>query len=318
MVVVLIAAFFCACKTQSPGDGRLYHRTDFYKSSVEASQKIEDRIVPAAGNVIDYLEALDSTENYDSYSLATEEKALFGEYLKMLPRNFQNIIAEKVIAIYFINNFMTAGMTNWAYDEDSNLYTVLFFNPDVLRQTVTDWVNYRDNSFFHDDNSGVIISAKCGGDYYALLSVLLHEASHIYDYYHRVTPYTEPVFNDGSVVTTCFVDGIWAGYNTPLAIYNFNHRDELNAYGFGYTLDRIRALDIYKDLKNTPFVSIYGSGTWAEDFAEAFTWAYLKEKFDVTYTVEISVNDEIMLTFSPLQNVHFQNRMRYLRELFKN
>jgi hypothetical protein len=315
IAIILFVSLFCTCKTEKLSDIDPYHRTAFYNHENNFSQKIEDRIIPASADVIDYLELLDSRDNYYPYILTTEEKMLFSEYFQMLPRKYRNIITEKVISIYFIDNFMTAGMANWVYDEDSNLYMVLFFNSEVLHQTVTDWVNYRDNSFFHDDNSEVAIASKFNNDYYALIAVLLHETSHIYDYYNRVTPYTEPVFKDGSYIKTPFVDGIWEDYNTPLSVYNFNHRNDLKAYGFGPTLDRTLAIGIYSDLMNTPFSSIYGSSNWAEDFAETFTWFYMEDAFETYYTVEISRNNEVLLMFSPSQNIHFQSRMRYLKTI---
>jgi hypothetical protein len=78
----------------------------------------------------------------------------------------------------------------------------------------------------------------------------------------------------------------------------------------------VLAIDIYRSLENTPFVSLYASKNWAEDFAEAFSWTYLKQKFDIDYTVEVLQNEIVVFTFSPLQNERFLRRMEYFETIF--
>ena len=273
LIGLLIVLAGVGCKSVN---NQLYPQVSFFDDAQNLSVSVVDRIKDAPPHVISWLNDMDSTDTYASYSLTDEEHRLFSGYYALLPEIYQRTMEEKVIAIYFIENFLGGGMTCGAFDHDGYLYMILFFNPEILRCSITDWINFRENSCFNDDAHTITVNAECTGEYCALLHTLFHEASHVYDYHYHITPFTELYFkHDDSPLKTGFTDMIWADYDLPVMEYNFPHRNELHSYGLGPAQSKKRAFDIYESLSKTPFPTVYGSQNWAEDFAESFTWFYL-------------------------------------------
>ena len=308
IIVCFFAAFiFICCSTVSV---QQYHTVAFYTSKINLDVPVENRIQLASDKVISMLNTMDSTSEYQPYSPTADEITLFSEYLELLPEKYKQIIKEKVVAVFFIENFMGGGMTQWVYDKKETMYMVWFFNPEILHRTMAEWINYRENSYFSSDNSsGIAIAVECSSDYFALLHTLVHETSHVYDYNYHITPFTEPFLQDEhSALKTNFTDKIWNDYDRPAEEYDFLYRDSLSAYGLGPAQKKSLSIDIYRSLSKTPFASLYGSQNWAEDFAESFTWFYLEKYLHCTYRIRISKNNEDVFIYEPLLNPLFTSR----------
>jgi hypothetical protein len=279
---------------------------------------IKDRLLDTPSEIIYFLNEFDNVDNQSSFALNDNEKQLFVEYYEILPLTYKNIISEKVLGIYFINNFKGGGMTLPVFNNNGNMYMVLFFNPEILRQNITEWINYRDNSAFLNNRDDISISIECNSSYYALLHTLVHEASHVYDYYNYVTPFTERFLEDKRIgFPTDFVKDIWNNYDEPNTEYNFANRENIFSYDLGERIDKHFAIEIYQSLKNTPFSSVYGSKTWAEDFAESFTWWYLNKYFDIEYNTEILDGKIILVHYNPLNNELVKKRYKIFEGIVK-
>lgn len=297
-----------------------YHQAAFFTDHIDISAPLEQRIQAAPAHVIAWLNAMDSTDKYYSYLLSDEEETLFGNYVSLLPKKYQQLINEKIIAVYFINNFAGGGMTAETYDSNGTMYCVWFYNPEILYRTVSDWINYRENSYFNDE-PGVEIIVDCNSNYKALIHTLLHESSHVYDYFYHATPFVEPVLqNKDTLLQTNFTAAIWADYNLPIAAYDFHYRSDLHSYGLGPVQSKSLAPEIYRSLSTAPFASLYGSQNWAEDFAEAFTWLYINKYLNGNYRVNIISNSgaaENIFEFNPLQNPLFTDRWSCFIEILE-
>ena len=209
-------------------------------------------------------------------------------------------------------------MTLPVFDNKKNMYMVLFFNPEILHKNISEWIDFRDNSIFLNNRSRLSVKIECNSGYYALFHTLLHEASHIYDFYNYVTPFTEPFLqNEKTKFPSEFVKNIWKNYNEPIEKYNFINREMIYSYDLGERIDGNLAFGIYESLKNTPFASIYGSKTWAEDFAESFTWYYLKNFYDIDYITTLLFNEEPLLTYNPNDNELVKARYKILEEIIE-
>jgi len=267
-----------------------YKGSSFFTSDIDLSTPVEDRIQTASADVISWLVAFDMGDTYRPYMPTMNEKRLFAEYVQLLPEAYRRVMREKVIAIFFIDDFEGGGMTMPDFDKKGNMFLILFFNPEILRRSLSEWINIRENSYFND-NAGIDLIIECGGDYYALIHTLMHEASHIYDYYNHVTPFTEPELREKrSPAKTGFTDAVWENHGQPLMSYDFPYREELYAWGLGPVQRKVLAMDIYRSLSQTPFASLYGSQNWAEDFAEHSTWYFLEKDLNITYRVRVIKN----------------------------
>ena len=313
---LFIVLLIIGCKSlDSHLDTQVVPQTSFFTQEINLAIPVENRMQNASVNVISWLNSIDSADNYNSYLLTEEEKSLFIDYLQLLPEKYKQTMGEKVIAIFFIENFKGGGMTFSAFDKDGNIYIILFFNPEILHRPISDWINYRDNSYFNEDTQDIKITAECSGNYFALLHTLIHEASHVYDCYYHITPFMEPCLkNKNSAANTDFTKMVWRDYNSPITEYDFPYRNELYSYGLGPAQSNYLAFDIYKSLANTPFPTLYGSKNWAEDFAESFTWFYLGEKLNCHYRV--SINETFV--YEPFLNKLFTDRFSRFKEIMEN
>ncbi len=263
---------------------------------------IENKIKKASSFVISYLNKMDTTDKYLSYELTDDEKKLFIDYFNILPNKYKEVIEIKVVVIYFIKNFLGGGMSDFLFDNKENLYIALYLNPDILHINLSDWITNRDNATFINDTSDLIIKADCGTKYYGLLHTLVHEGSHIYDYYYHITPYILPFLNLNSPKTTPFIENIWQDYEHPVPAYDFPNRTNISGWGIGKKIYKSYSLELYKSVSKTPFSSLYATSLWIEDFAEAFTWYYLEEHLGVKYVVNIFENNKLSLIYSPTDN----------------
>ena len=313
--VYLLLFFLFSCNRGNGENLHPFQKVDNYNGNVNSS--IEERLLNTPPIIVDYLNEYDNVSIYSSYELDNNEKQLFMDYFNIIPSKYRNIISEKVIGIYFINNFLGGGMTFPVFNNKGNMYIVLFFNPEILHQNITNWINYRDNSAFLN-NRRVNIVVDCNSKYNALIHTLLHEASHVYDFYNFVTPYTEKFLeNKKTIFPTEFVKGIWNDFDEPNKDFNFRNREKISFYGQGEKIDKMYAIELYDSLNNTPFSSLYASKTWAEDFAENFTWYYLKNYCETDYNVEIIERGKLIISYNPNDNDLVKKRYKIFEDIIK-
>ena len=314
-IVVLVFSLF-SCRNQQQDNVPPFQRMENYNGNISFS--IEERILATPEMIINSLNEMDNVITYASYELNDDEKQLFMNYYDFLPLKYKNIIIEKVIGIYFINNFLGGGMTLSVFDNSGNMYMVLFFNPEILHTSISEWINFRDNSVFIDNDNKISLITECANNYYALIHTLVHETSHVYDFYNNVTPFTEEYLkNDQTKIPTDFIKDVWNDIDEPIEEYNYENRKNISFYGLGEKIDKKNAAMIFTSLKNTPFNSLYGSKTWAEDFAESFTWYYLNEYYDTNYITIIMKDEKPLIIYDPKDNELVKRRYEIFEEIVK-
>lgn len=238
-------------------------------------------------DILDRLMSMDSRADYTGHELTNEEKELFLNYYQLLPQAIKTVLSKKVLAIYFIKNFIGGGMTDIAFDSTGNAVNILYFNPEIFNHTLSSWITLRENSAF-TGNEEISIKAMCSDDYTGLLHTLLHEGAHIYDFHNRVTPFIYPAVRTNNRQSTEFTRTVWKSYAVPLTQDKIHRDTKYPGWGFSGKEDIETAIDWYRALSNSPFCTLYASLNWAEDFAESFTWRYLYERFNISLQVDIS------------------------------
>jgi hypothetical protein len=293
-----------------------YKKIENYNGNV--SLYIKDRIIGPNQFVINRINQMDVTDMYSGYELTDIEKNTFMEYYDLLPETYKNIMKEKIYAIYFINNFKGAGMVDCVFDGNNNAYMILFFNRELLNKTISEWIEYRDNSSF-TNNENINIEASFNTDYLALLFGLLHETSHIYDFYHNITPYIDPFLMNIYKIdySKHFIQNIWDDFKKPKNIYDFLSIYKISFYDLGNKIDKELSMELYENLINTPFSSLYGSASWAEDFAETYTYYYLNKYFGIRYELKIYKDSELNVIYCPNDNPLVVERYRFFEKIYK-
>jgi hypothetical protein len=208
-------------------------------------------------------------------------------------------------------------MTDYVLDKDKNMYITLYFNKDLLYKTMDEWVEYRDNSMFYSDYN-ISININCTTNYLSLLYGLVHESSHVYDFYNHITPFINPWLKSLIEVNYSreFTKEIWKDFNLPINNYNILSGYVISFYNLGNKIEIIEALELYKRISESPFSSIYGATSWAEDFSETFTWYYLYKNYEISYETEIYYNNEFMLKYCPTDNELVEKRYEVFNKIF--
>lgn len=281
---------------------------------------IMERVAVPSGEMLSFWKEYDQRPDYTAYAPGPKEREIIARNLALLPPRHRAVLRERLIGIYFVGNFMGSGVTDWVLKDGKRLYCYIILNPALLSMDLSATLTWRERSCFRMTDPAWTLAIDCGKQYDGLLYVLLHEASHVVDYVTNVTPYVEEKvrhLNPG-VEETGFTRGIWSGIASPAA--DLPWRKDLTFYGFGGG-PKIPVTDapaIYRGLAQSPFVSLYGSTAWIEDFADYLTFYHITQKLGMPYVITVQKGKEIISRTEPLKNgavaARFPLMERFYRE----
>jgi hypothetical protein len=204
----------------------------------------------------------------------SELKALAAAYAG-LPKPIQDVLLERLIAVYLVDGLKGNGITDWALDASSRPYVYTILNAAGFKQTVSKLMTERDLTLFR----GKADFRVEAGDLNGIVYTVAHESAHAFDYVVNVTPYTEPglhgILHPGAAPAAW---DVWDDYAKPKPASDYPLRAKLRFYGFGAPeLDSRQAGELCAQWEAGPFASYYGSRSWAEDFAELFVLRHLTQ-----------------------------------------
>jgi hypothetical protein len=284
-----------------------YKQVELYE--FDPSSELIDRVAKIPDFVLSYYRDAENMPSYVSYMPSASEMEEIERCLSRMPKIHIEILLERLIGIYFIDNFLGSGMADYVLDGDGNLYTILIFNPVVFKSSLSQYASYKENTCFFPDDPALEVKIELSDEYSGFLHILLHEATHCIDYIDRYTPCVEPhllELQGPSSRDTAFSHQVWEDYNTLKRSKTFPYKNEITFYGFnnGPKLPVSEAVDVYKLLERSPFVSLYSSFNWAEDFAEYITYYYLTRHLELDYRVVVKRYDEVIYEYEPMKEPH--------------
>ncbi|MCK5199976.1 MAG: hypothetical protein KAR21_16575 [Spirochaetales bacterium] len=291
--------------------------------SFDPDSSLISRVQDTPDFILDYLKNMDNVDYYSSYTPTQEEMKIIESYLDLLPPLNKKIMKDKLLGIYFVSNFIGSGMADYAVDDDRNIYTLLFINQDTLKVRMNEWMDYRENTCFIEENDAIRIEVECGNEYLGFLYILLHESTHIVDYITSITPYTEwtssQIRKEKINMNNKFIKGIWTDYRNQTETFTKEFMGNVTFYALndGPRLIKSDAEEIYNGLLETPFVSLYASQNWAEDLAELETWYHYTEIMGQPYEIVLYENNEIKKIYKPMENELVRERFSLLEHLYR-
>lgn len=294
------------------------HSYDYFDPAVPVAERVRAEDDFTLDLLADY--GLEGATYYEPTEAEIEKLA---EYFRALPPLSKRVLEERCLAIYFINDFFASGMTDYVLDPASEeVYCTMFFDRSVLKKDMQTWLNDKENTCFVDDREDIEISVELtGGDHLGMLPILIHESTHAVDYVCFVTPYTEPDVGEvfGRMrATSAFTDGIWTGYRNPVARYEYFMRGDVTFYGNGGPkISESDAEPVYRALAETPFVSLYGSMSWAEDLAEYVAFYHMTQKLGISHSVKVIVDGEVAYEFDPFASDAVADRIDALEMFYE-
>ena len=286
----------------------------------DSASTVVSRVRCAPGFVLNFWNTTDKTSDYSSYTPTQDELRMIGDYLRKLPGHYQEVLQQRLVAIYFINNLRGSGVTDYILDAQGGVYTIMLFNPNALKTDLSKWLTYRENTCFIRNAADVSIDINCGAEYTGFLYALVHESTHVVDYVESYTPYIETnikIIKEVKVTSTAFTRTTWKDLAAPLLPYDFSNRGNISFYGDnGPKINIADAGELYEHLVMTPFVSLYGSMNWAEDFAESMTFYHITHLLGQPYEIRYAKTGDQVRVFRPMESTKVKERFSILQGLY--
>jgi hypothetical protein len=266
---------------------------------------------------------IDNASAYAARTPSEAERALVMQYIDLLPPAVQRIFRAKLLAIYLVDGFAGAGLTDWVIDGDGESYYYLIFNSALLEQPLDAWLSYKDNSVFDDASMHPAIRVRSQTPYKALLYGLLHEGAHVADYELGLTPYVEPLHRKLSKRlphANAFSGAVWAEHGRPLGQFDFPHRADMNVYRI-FTrkalVPRSELPAMYERLRASPFVSFYSASTWNEHLADFLTYHHIEHKLGGNIRVELVDEGKLLGSYEPMRQPMAQRLAPVLKVFYQ-
>lgn len=270
MLPVLLAALLLARPAAAQTSG---HELASFSPAPDMSRPLEDRVAPIPGWLLKLWSEEDKIPAYADHALTPREKREFREALAGLPPKMRAAMSERLIAFYFVSNLKGNGITDWVLDASSRTYTYMILNPAAFDKTLSQLLTERERSVFRG-SPDLEVDAGPGGS--GILYTVAHEGTHAFDFVRGLTPFTEGGLAARLGVKAPASWDVWKSYGQPLAEDDYSARSKLHFYGFGAPeLDAAEAPAVCAQLAGSPFSSLYGSRSWAEDAAELFVALHL-------------------------------------------
>lgn len=252
---------------------------------------IEDRIYTAPQFLLDYYTGIDKAlipadKPYKPYAPTPAELAEARSIISRMPKEYKDKIAPRLLGIYFVENLIGSGWSEWMQGKDGKRYYYMVFNSKVLKMTAGEWITGKEKSVFIMDDPGMDLTIDVGAGLSGFYYIFYHEISHVFDYIASVTPgepgmekvvqYEMRSATHSFAKQYPFMYSAWLNFRLPVKEYNFPGRDNVTFYGLsgGPKIKISEAPAYYEKLRSTPFVTLYASLNWMEDFAE-FMAAYM-------------------------------------------
>lgn len=261
---------------------------------------------------------------YKAYLPSSDELELTREYLDLLPPLYKQVLRDTLIGIYFVeDNFLGSGFADMCFDVEYHAKTFLLINKKTLKFSLQEWINQKEQTcFIEDGNSPYQVHVETSADYLGLFGIMLHETSHCVDYVKRFTPYTDSnseVFHmiyNNPVIGGDF-SAIWKSIiQLDELLVSFPLRSEVTFYGMneGPKLRLSQAKEVYQQLSRSPFVSLYGTLNWAEDFAEAAMYYHMTQHMNLPYKIQVRKNEQVTYEYEPMKNPNILKRLAFLEK----
>jgi hypothetical protein len=248
--------------------------------------------------------------------LTKEEVNIIKLAIASLPPLHQRVLKQHLKSISFLDNMpntaLTSPITN---DEKINLYHITF-RAGILHQSISDWVTEKERTCFSGGDSTISVSIQAGL-LKALTYVLLHEGTHVVDgSIHLISTDTIAGKPHRNAFTKGFSNGIWHNINTP----DWPFQDSILAKNKfrpgGRRYLNTEASQVYRELVQTPYASLYSTASWHEDLAELFTIYHLTQVYKQPFRIIIKQSGKVVKEFEPMKTTTVQKRLDLLHRFY--
>jgi hypothetical protein len=246
---------------------------------------LSQRIGPAPPELIDFLRLDTIAQSIPNKPRAptltpdfiNDVMAAFDE----LPQSVKNLLSNKLLGIYFIEDIGGTGFTDMVFDMNGNpVAGFVVLDPSLLiKKKANDWATWKENTPFMPGREFRLVAeietASQNNRKNAIQYILLHELAHVISIGGTIHPMWNIAPKDvPTLAPYAFFQLSWARSKDDsryesLFDANFPQRPDV-VYYFGAKLAANQMLRTYENLERTNFVTLYGATRPGDDFAEAF------------------------------------------------
>ena len=295
--------------------------------------ELAERVGPAPQPVMDLFAEYDRDiiphdKPYRAYTPTEEQMRDIRAAIAALPRAVRDTAAPRLLGIYFIENMIGSGWTEWMIGPDRQEYFVIALNAEVLQLNASDWITKKEKTVFKPDDPAMDLRIDIGADRSGFYYIFCHEIAHVYDYATDVTPgepgqapaklFEEKIRRCKSMKERFpFMHEYWQEFRKPAPAHDFEGRASVSFYGLGGpNVNMSAAPELYRALETGPFVTLYASQNWMEDFAELFAAWMSIEILGRPWKLTVTRNGETVYTMEqPLKREPLAARASLMKKI---
>ena len=286
------------------------------------SDAVISRIALAPPWVLSQFDNLSEHAPVKAYLPTPEEMSKLNQELALMPEALTEVLRSRLVGLYFVEGLPFSGYTSHIFGADGNVNYACFVAARSLKQSASELLEYRERTLFVDDDEGFLVKVSLDSIRSGALYVITHEAAHMLDQERRLTPGLRRAWSpEKDYAATPLTTGVWGeSPREALPQYNFVGRRDLRFYmpAFGEVepLTLRSAYQMYSDLTRTPFVTLYGSTSWSEDFAELVAVWFFQERFGSILQVSVVRHGDTLVEYSPATSELAIGRLEEISILF--
>jgi hypothetical protein len=253
--------------------------------------------------------------NPSHHTLTTKELEIVTEVLEKIPKIHRQVLKRHLHRISFLDNMPNTALTAPVNPNDSLKLFTITVRAEILHQTITEWLTEKEKSCFDFTNSDIDLRYNAG-NLNALVYVLIHEATHIVDAALGIySNNTNPTLSE-ALAESSFTKDVWDNRTSVTKKFK-NDLLEKVYFRSRETLPISKAQELYEELSQSPFISLYGRNSCHEDFAEFVTIKYLIQSMGQEFSIELTRSGSTIYTYKPLKSRLVKQRIRRLKQVLQ-
>jgi len=157
VVILLLFPVISSCRTSINDETLRNPVKQLTNYSFDKNSPLISRVKKTPPIVLSAWSDWDGMKNYSSYTPDNKEIKIIEKYVKLLPSLIQGVMKERMIGIYFVNNFLGSGLTDWVLDSNNKVYTYMIFNPETLKKNMSELITWKERTCFIPNDSSICL-----------------------------------------------------------------------------------------------------------------------------------------------------------------
>lgn len=266
--------------------------------------QLAEKLAPATEKVLKMFK--EAGMNPRQHELTDTETKKVMAALDQLPPLHKKILKERLRYISFLDSMPNTALTSTVDNGDDAPFFDLTIRAEIIGQTVTEWINEKERTYYINDSLGYSVSIDAG-KLDAIFYVLLHETTHIVDGSLRQTK--------GSFVSG-MSNGVWTDRTTIAKPYHFPIIDSLYFRKSAHKLPMAQCLSLYKALAKTPFASLYSTSSHSEDLAEFVAISHFTQQLKQPFRITVKKDNAVVFVYEPMRSALVRKRLAKLKSIY--